>query len=100
MQKWKQVVAALLLTVFLIGMGLVNGAQLFVGSSESQIGQPEIDLAAAGRLPEIRIKKAQRNDQGDLIGCWGTGNGCVIVVMTVFGEQHELLITAQDVVLR
>lgn len=99
MQKCKQLAAALVTSLLLIGLGLLNGAQLFGAFSNSQIGEAQVSYAATG-LPEIRIKKAQRNEHGDLIGCWGKGNGCVIVVMTVAGEQYELLITADDVQLR
>ena len=99
MRRWKQLVGALLLTTFLIGLALVNGTELFADNS-AQIGEAQIVTAAMAKFPEIRIKKPIRNEEGDLIGCAGKGNGCVIVVMSVGGVQHELLITAQDVVLR
>ena len=100
MRKWKQLVGALLLTTLLIGLGLLDGALL--PGDNAEIGEAEISYAAAAKLPEIRIKKPIRNEHGDLIGCAGKGNGCVIVVMRVGGTQHEVLIDLEkrDFVLR
>jgi len=100
MRKWKQLVAALLLTAFFIGLGLLDGALLPADNSE--IGEAEITTAAIAKFPEIRIKKPVRNEEGDLIGCVGKGDGCVIVVMSVGGTKHEALIDLErgDFVLR
>ena len=98
MRKWKSLVGALLLTVLLIGLALLNGAELFADPN-SGMGECQVTYAAAA-FPEIRIKKPVRNDEGDLIGCIGKGNGCVVIVMSFAGQERELLITAQDVLLR
>ena len=99
MRKLKSVVSALLLTVLLIGLALLNGAELFADPN-SGMGECQVTYAKAGKFPEIRIKKPTYNDEGDLVGCSDKGNGCVIIVMFAGGQQHELLITAQDILLR
>lgn len=99
MRKWKQLVSVILLTTLLIVLGLVNGAEPFADCN-SQISEAQISSAAAGPFPEIRLKRPRYDDDGNLVGCSGKGNKCVIVVLTVAGERHEILMTAQDVILR
>ena len=100
MRRWKQLVGALLLTTLLIGLGVLDGALL--PGDMPEVGDAEITTAAMAKFPEIRIKKPVRNEEGDLIGCVGKGDGCVIVVMSVGGTTHEALIDLEkfDFVLR
>lgn len=105
MRNWKSLVGALLLTMLLIGLALLNGAEPLNGTetfadSNSGIGEAEIGCAAAGPFPEIRIKKAKYDDDGNLIGCFEKGNNCVVIVFTVAGRTQELLVTADDVMLK
>lgn len=99
MRKWKQLVGAVLLTVFLIGLGFLDGALL--PADNSQIGEAEISSTAAmGALPRIKMRKAQYNDDGELIGCFNTGKNCVIIGLDVAGKTRELLVTADAVMLK
>jgi len=94
MRKLKKVVSVLALTVLLIAVTVVDGTLLMTGSADPQIGEAQIGCAAAGPFPEIRLKKPHYDDDGYLIGCWGKGTKCVIVVMTVGGQEHELVVAA------
>ncbi|GAH92745.1 unnamed protein product [marine sediment metagenome] len=99
MRKVKKVISVLALTLLLIAVTAVDGT-LFLPGSPDTIGEAQIDCAAAGPFPEIRLKKPHYDDDGNLIGCWGTGNKCVIVVMDVAGQERQLSIAAGGVLLR
>ncbi|GAH92671.1 unnamed protein product [marine sediment metagenome] len=96
----KKLVCALALTVLLVAVMAVDGTMVLTGSPDSQLTAPELKCAAAGPFPEIRLKKAQYDDEGNLIGCWSKGNNCVIVVMEVAGQERQLSVAAGGVLLR
>ncbi|MBA7649207.1 hypothetical protein ES703_57002 [subsurface metagenome] len=100
MRKLKKVVCVLALTVLLIAVTAVDGTLLMTGAADAQIGEAPLGCAAAGPFPEIRLKKPQYDDEGNLIGCWDKGNDCVIVVMSVAGQERQLSIAAGGVLLR
>lgn len=100
MRKWKQLACVSLLTTLLIGLGLVDGGQLFTGSTDSQMGEAEISSSAAmAAVPTIKFRKAQYDDDGLLIGCFDTGKNCIVIGLDVAGTQRELLVTANTVML-
>ncbi|GAH90389.1 unnamed protein product [marine sediment metagenome] len=94
MRKLKKVVCVLALTALLVAVTAVDGTLLMTGAADAQIGEAQISCAAAGPFPEIRLKKPHYDDDGHLIGCWGKGTKCVIVVMAVGGKEHEMVVAA------
>ncbi|GAH93232.1 unnamed protein product [marine sediment metagenome] len=100
MRTMKKLVCALALTVLLIAVMAVDGTMVLPGSPGSQLTAPELECAAAGPFPEIRLKAPHYDKDHNLIGCWGKGTKCVIVVMDVAGQERQLLIAAGGVLLR
>ncbi|GAI50170.1 unnamed protein product [marine sediment metagenome] len=100
MRTMKKLVCALALTVLLIAVMAVDGTMVLTGSADAQIGEAPLGCAAAGPFPEIRLKKPHYDEDHNLIGCWGKGTKCVIVVMDVAGQERQLSIAAGGVLLR
>lgn len=101
MRKLKKVVCALVLTVLLIAVTVVDGTLLFEVPLDSQMGEAQTSIqATASCLPRVHFRKAQYDDDGALTGCYNQGNDCLIIVFDVAGEEQHLLVTANEVRLR
>lgn len=94
MRKWKQIVGAVLVTAFLIGLGLLDGALLPVDNS--QIGEAEISTAVLGKIPVIRLKKAVYDDEGNLSSCISGGSNCVVIVV----DRRQVSIAGGGILLK
>ncbi|GAH93196.1 unnamed protein product [marine sediment metagenome] len=99
MRTVKKLVCALALTVLLIAVMAVDGTLLMTGSADT-IGEAPIGCAAAASGLQVRFRKPHYDDDGKLIGCWGRGNKCAIIVADVAGQERQLMIAAGGVLLR
>jgi|GEM_PF-5984342 len=95
----KKLVYAALITGLLIGLVVIDGTQLLGEVSNSQIGESQISCSASA-LPKVEIKKAWYGDNGEFLGCYSSGNNCVVIVLTVAGVEREIMVASGGVLLR
>ncbi|GAI01873.1 unnamed protein product [marine sediment metagenome] len=95
----KKLVCALALTVLLIAVMAVDGTMVLTGSADT-IGDAQVGCAAVASGLQVRFRKPHYDDDGKLIGCWGRGQKCAIIVADVAGQERQLMIAAGGVLLR